>query len=1108
MNVNYTPEQKLAIEKNGNILISASAGSGKTTVLVERVLNNIIKKHVPINRMLVLTFTELASSEMKAKITSKLIEVTKEGGENAKLIREQIALMPFSQISTIHSFCLEIARTHFDYLGIDPVFDILNEMEVELYKKRAFDSAIEKISDIENSDIDLNLLVNVLTKNRTYDEFYGIVKKIHENAKTQVDDAFLTNQVAFMFTKEGIDSLGNIIKEDAEKQIRLASAIIESVRKDLIDNVDVAEEMVEQMQPLRKSSCFEELVNYANEFKITKRFKKSNTKDDVEVVSTLETAKKVLTNAVNKLKSLYPYDASIEEYFHTKKVLDSLVKFTGVFSDEYASLKAKNGKQDFNDLETYALEILKNDELVKEIKGRYDAVFVDEYQDTNPVQEYIIEKIAGDERFYVGDLKQSIYGFRLCDPKIIKGRYDSYKKTGEGTVIDLNCNFRSSEEIIDFVNRIFDRIMTERTSMVDYKGTSRLNRPGTIKEKLEINNDCKIVLIEQPEKEKPTKSNGVYNPLEETIVESEPAEIREAKYILDEINRLVGSYEINGQKCKYKDIAILTSSRPKLEPILEYLAKYIPLNIIDFDEKNSLEDINLLSSVLSLSLNARQDKPLATVLLSFFGKMTEQELAMVRIGYPQGDLYNSISKYASEKTDEIASKIQKTLRLLDTIRFTSSFKSVPTLLRNLLSEGYDEYVLSLKDGEARLNNLNDYILDLQSNKNLSDIVDYLEYVKTGEIKPKTVSSQNKNAVQVMTIHKSKGLEFPVVFLPELNGKFNNKDSSGEFLYSSDVGMGIYYYDHARYIKKDSLGRQAVGLYLNNKRFMEDIRLFYVALTRAKNKLYLLAKANHKKMFVVEQAGSYYDMLKCVIDSDEEVAKTVTYVSADEDVETFKEEEETYFGKGDKALVDMVKNTFGYRYPYLEATKMPFVHSATSINSTVSSDADQYKITEESKAAKTGVIYHKVMENIDFSVSTISEVKAELDKMTEAGILPLEERKAVDETVIAKVLNLGIIKYASKYNCLREKEFLIKIGADKVGFSSCDDVIVQGVMDLVIEGEKTVLVDYKYSSKSDDELRKTYEKQFYVYETAYKTLFNAEIDKKIIVNLKRGTEIEL
>lgn len=1109
MSVNYTPEQKRAIEQNGNILISASAGSGKTTVLVERVLNNIINKKVPINRMLVLTFTELASSEMKAKITSKLIEVAKEGGEVGALMREQIALMPFSQISTIHSFCLELARSHFDYLGIDPVFDILSEMEVELYKRKAFESAIEKVSTDKNSVIDLTLLVNVLTKNRTYDEFYAIVKKIYENAKTQVDEHFLTKQVGFMFCKDGISFLGRIIVKEIEKDIMLVNAILDSIRKEVTDNVDVVEEMVEKLQPFRKGNSLEEFIRYAVDFKLTKRLRKSNTKDSEYVIEMISKARGVLNDAVKKLREMSPYSNTIREYRQTEPVLTSLVKFTEEFAKEYGALKAKDGKQDFNDLETYALEILKNDELVEEIKGRFDAVFVDEYQDTNPVQEYIIDKVAKDERFYVGDLKQSIYGFRLCDPRIIKNRYDNYKKTGEGTVIDLNCNFRSSEGIIDFVNRIFDRIMTEATSMVDYKGTSRLNRPGTVMEKLEKNDDCKIVLIERPKKNEKEKISGVYNPLEQEIVSEESSEITEAKYILNEIIKLVGSYEINGQKCKYSDIAILARSRSSVGPILEYLAKYVPLNIIDFDEKKSLEDIKLLSDVLSLALNTKQDKPLATVLLSFFGKLTEQELAVVRTKYSSGDLYGAIKSYADLENDQIATKIRKLLSLIENIRFTSSFKSVPTLLRNLLSEGYDEYILSLEDGEARLSNLNDFILDLQNNKNLNDVVDYLDYVKTSEIKPKTISSKNKDAVQVMTIHKSKGLEFPIVFLPELNLAFNNKDAQGEFLYNSDVGMGIYYYDHKTYLKRNSLGRRAVGLYIEHKSFMESIRLFYVALTRAKNKMYLLGQMRPSGYypFLVEQANSYLDMLLYVIERDEVMANMVEYLSYDGEIEQI-EDRSKIFGKPDERLVDMVKSAVCFKYPYKTSTTMPFVHSATSINSTVESSADAYKITEESAYVKTGVIYHKVMEHIDFSITSYEDVVKELDKMVEASVLLREERDVVDASAITKVLNLDIIRYASRYNCFREKEFVIKIGANKVGYDSTDEVVVQGVMDLVIQGDKTILVDYKFSSRSDDELREAYEKQFYVYETAYKTLFNAEIDKKIIVNLKRGTEIPL
>ena len=1101
--INWTDEQLRAIQHSGNILISASAGSGKTTVLVERVLNNIINKHIPINRMLVLTFTDLASQEMKEKITDKLIEKAKEGGENAKLLKEQISLIPFSQISTIHSFCMEIARSYFDFLKINPTFDMLNDMDVELYKLKAFNNVIDRLTREENSQIDFRLLINVLTDNRKLDEFYNIIKIMHENTQTQVDKQFLANQVSDMYSKEGFVKIKSVIVEDYLSQFNEVYNTLLLLQNNAKENLEYVNTMLDRIEVFRKDSSLESLVNYAQNDSFTKRLNKSKSTEGDEFIKKLENAKNTVKGLVDGLKSFAPYSEQVKMYFATEPVIKNLVLFTNEFIKEYQTLKKRDSKLDFNDLETYAIKVLDNDDLLQEIKDRYDAIFIDEYQDTNPIQEHIINKVAKDECFYVGDLKQSIYGFRLCDPKIIKNRYNLYKNENKGEAIDLNCNFRSSAKIIDFVNRIFDVIMTEQSSMVDYKNTSELVKGGeTIKEKIEKNEDCKIVLFEGIQKEE-REYSGVYDIVKDEIVDKESEQDLEAEYMINEINSLVGSYKIGDRYCTYSDIAILVQAKSHFSEIAKRMEKFVPLNLVDFEQDLSKQDIDTINDVLSLAINFNQDKPLARSLLSYFGGLSEQNLADIRIQYPDVTFYEAVKKYGEEQNDAVSEQIAKFIKLLDTVRFTSSFKETPTVFRNLIAGGFDSYITSLKDGEKRLENLNNYIIELTNNNRLYNIIDYLEYTKTNNIITKTTASKSRDAVQVMTIHKSKGLEFPIVFIPELHKQFNIDSIKSPFLYNSNVGAGIYYYDTKNYIKRETLSRLAVKQYILNEEKMESIRLFYVALTRAKQKLYLLAVDKKLKEKVeVKECNSYLDMLKIAINNDNMLYSTVQTV--ENVILNEQKKSEFKFTKPNSKYVKAIQSAIDFRYPHLEATKMLVQHSATSINKI---EEQSYKITDEKTSAKTGIIYHKVMQYIDFNCYTLQEVEQELDKMVESGILQPEEKEVVDSKIIFKVLNLDIINIASRNKHFREKEFLIRADSKKMGISNeSEKIIIQGVIDLLIVGDTSYLVDYKYSSKSDEELANLYEKQFYVYETAYKTLFGADIDKKVIVNLKKGTQV--
>ncbi len=1102
--IKWTAEQLKAINNEGNILISASAGSGKTTILVERVLNNIINRHIPINRMLVLTFTDMASQEMKEKITNKLIEVAKEGGENAKLMKEQISLIPFSQISTIHSFCMEIIRSHFDYLGINPTFDILNEMDEGLYKLKAFNNVIDKFATDKQSNIDVDLLVGVLTKNRKLDELFEVVKIIQNNIETQVDKDNLPNQILQMYTPQGLADVESIIVNELTTNFNDCYIELQKLRPNAIQNAKYVDGLIDRVEVFRKNKCLEEMVSYAEQdkFGISVVGKKSTEKEGY--VDSIKAIKGDIDNLIKQLMEFSPYETVKERYFGTKKVLVNLVEFTKKYIEEYDRLKIKENQFDFSDLERYAIKVLQNDELAEEISNKYDAVFVDEYQDTNYIQKFIVEKIAKNECFYVGDLKQSIYGFRLCEPKIIKEKYDTYKRTGEGEVIDLNCNFRSSSNVINFVNQIFDIIMTEKSSMVDYKNTSRLSHIGSVQEKIEKNNDCKIVLFDKVEQAK-KEFTGIYDVLNEQIDDKVESIDYETQYIIDEINSLVGKYDIDDRKCRYSDIAILVQSKPKFAKMAKRMEKFIPLNLVDFDQNLSVQDIDIINNILSLSVNFYQDKPLAKALLSFFGGLSEQELADIRVKYPKDTFYNAVLSYAKQENDGISARLNKFINLLDKVRFTSSFKDTATIFRNLLNTGFDEYITSLKDGEERLKNLNNYIIEINTNNKLHNIIDYLEYSKTNNIETKTVISKNRDAVKVMTIHKSKGLEFPIVFIPNIDAQFNTDDLKQPFLYNSHIGAGIYYYDTKNYVKKESLGRILVKNYIEREKNMEQIRLFYVALTRAKNKLYLLGVDNVSASSKVNDCTSYLGMIKYAIGKDSTLNEFVDY--QDNTYFPIALERKYTIGRQDKEYTKIISDTINFTYPHLEATNMLVNYSATSINK--QKGMDNYKIQEENKASKVGIIYHKVMQYIDFNCFTVDEVIVELNRMVENNILTTEELSQVNPNEIFKVLQLDIINIASMNKCFREKEFLIKADSKEMGVSnSSEDIIIQGVMDLLILGDTTYLVDYKYSGKSDEELVNLYEKQFYVYEMAYKTLFGANIDKKVLVNLKKGTEIAI
>ena len=914
MRVSWTTEQQQVIDlRNRNILVSAAAGSGKTAVLVERIVKIITDKNHPvdIDHLLIVTFTNAAAAEMRERIGNAIEKALDEQPGNEHLLR-QLTLIHNAQITTIDSFCLYVVRNHFHEINLEPNFRIGDEGELKLLREdvlgrvleQNYEEPSEAFSDFVEgyasgrTDAALNeMILQLYEFSRSYpwpekwlDSFVGIYRIENREELDRAEWlAPLTENICFVL-------------KDCEQLLRQALAVTQQD-----DGPDMYEKAVrsdlEKYESLSKLTSFCELSGALSDIKYDRLASSRGFEGDPDKLELVKSLREQAKDVVKKLCRQYFFcspEMMIGQLERTEPMLEEVVRLTKQFADEFAAAKRRKNLVDFHDVEHFALQILVDEETEKakktaeEFRDTFEEIMIDEYQDSNEVQETLLRSISREERgenniFMVGDVKQSIYRFRLARPELFMKKYDSYSLEESTTQrIDLHKNFRSREEVLTCTNDIFYKIMARSLGNVEYDAEAALY-PGA---SYPVSADFipEILLAD---------SNDEL--LEDT--ELTDKKTLEAKIVAEEIKHLMKTQPVTDKAAgtlraaHYSDIVILLRSLSGwADSLVEVLNENgIPAHTVSSTGYFSTVEVQTVLSMLRLLDNPRQDIPMAAVLRSPMAGLTDEELAVLRLedgsvpfheavlelaeGLYEEDGQKEISNSEEDqkqgrnadgkKEDDIETtahrKLLKFYKKYRQLRQLVPDTPIHELIEIILREtGYGHYVAAMPAGSRRTANLNMLLekaaaYEKTSYKGLFHFVRYIDELQKYDVDfgEADMVGENEDVVRIMSIHKSKGLEFPIVIVSGMGKNFNKQDTRSKMVLHPELGIGLDYMDGKKRIKSPTIAKKAIAKQIELENLGEELRVLYVALTRAKEKLILtgtLKDAAEKLEFYRQQAN--------------------------------------------------------------------------------------------------------------------------------------------------------------------------------------------------------------------------------------------------------------
>lgn len=1110
MAISWTKEQKEAIETTGkNLLVSASAGSGKTTVMINRVIELMLKEHLPISNFLVVTFTNASAEDMKKRLVDSLLSLPAD-----EFVLNQIENISTSDISNLHSFCSRLITTYFYEVGIDPSYHIIDETESKFLKEKAINKLFEIKED--NLDKDYFELFDIFQKKRKNSEFKDIIFRFNNFLNSSVDGKKWFNETIKESYSEDLEknSCAKLIKNYVCNSIlEIKEELDEFIKKcrvageqKLIEYFDTLSSKLSTIS-FKKSYVTNAKNLYSIEFDRLPSVKGENEFLGEEADFLNKSIKKQIDNFKSNFVSS-DENLLVSCISSAREVLIKLFNIVQEFNETYSKLKLDVCGLDFNDLEFYALKILQNKEILKSIKEKYKYIFVDEYQDINSVQETIISLISGENnRFMVGDIKQSIYRFRLCDPEIFMNKYEEYSKNTENNkVIPLNCNFRSDKKILRFVDEVFSNVMVQNFGGIDYAKESKFVAGEN---NLDNEKSMNLIYIDTTlEKNEKQKLGGVYSV--KSHIQDEPQEtknaIAEASVVARKIAELVDVTKPDS--LKYSEIAILVSSRN--EAVAKFIQTLEGFNIpVSSDEKYDLMSKQYVQEIINfvkLSCNKYDDIMLFKVLKSKLFGFTDNELVKIRKLDLKARFFECMELF--DKLDDENLKIK-------ICEFNEKFKKYNKLVGLLklkrvvqkIIEEFNLYEINLTsiDGEKINKEIDKFIEALPDVSVFDFIINYEEFALEIE------NECGGDAVKLMTVHKSKGIEFKVVFLINTCGEINLKSTYGSILFNKDFGVGLDYFDTVSRIKLPTIPIEAIRMLEKRKIVEEQQRVLYVALTRAVEKLFVICSKPEKdlKNKFPKHPSAFINWFERIIvneinDKHLEYLNFEKYDIQDLLVTNKKEEREFYFRK-EKTVIPKP-----FEYKNNESVKIPL---KSSISKILKNEEDSYYekqiFSEEilKSSAERGTIYHKLFQCIDLkNLENLDNQIANLKNN-----FTNEEWKYIDENKVKWVLNQPVFKQIDKNDIiLKEREFLSEMPAKLVNknASEGDTFILQGVVDLIIvhENEVTIL-DYK-TGRCNEEKLNHYKFQIDCYSEVCKKWMNKKIDKKIILFIDEQKIIEI
>ena len=1166
----WTTEQKQCIESHdGTLLVSAAAGSGKTSVLIERIASRVTdKKHpVDIDKLLVVTFTKAAAAEMKQRLSVKFSELSAQNPNDLRLQHQQI-LLPNASICTVDSFCSSLIREHFHQLGISPQFKVAEQQPLLLLRKQSLTEALTEFYQEKHPDF-LELTA-MLTNGKNDSKLTATIEKIYDFIQSHPSPEAWLQQTATLYdtTAPLFDTVwGEKIYHQLEASLAKATTLYQKAMTIAQGEADLAEKYYPAISEdyaavLRLSECLSE-KNWDCFFALLSNF--SATPFLAVRKCQNEAAKKqaasLRNSAADCIKSLQTLDCGTEQLckqdIHTtKRLVEMLYRIVRRFSAIYQEKKQQQNLMDFSDIEHYALQLLTTQDengnrvpttVAKELSLQYEEILVDEYQDTNAVQDALFSALSRDENnlFFVGDVKQSIYGFRQAMPELFVGRRDRYapfKGNNYPATITLGNNFRSRHEVTDAVNCVFRQLWGECIGGIQYNENEALIPTAKYPESTNFAPELLLAdSTEYPETDKDTL---------------------EAAIIADRISQMIGKLSVtlkdgSTRPLQYGDCCILLRNRASHAATYRTVLENRGIPAVSEAETGffGTAEISLALSLLRCIDNPLQDIPLTAVLLSALFSFTPDDLANIRLHRKDCALYTALLAARQSDNTALSQKCSAFLQTLTRYRTLATTLSVDRLLRRL----YEDFSLpelwgARKQGARRRENLrllHEQCARFEQNgfRGLSAFVRYVDRLQAGQadLPAASLNAGAENAVSIISIHGSKGLEFPVVFLAGLRQTFNQKGLQEDLLLHPTLGAGIKRRDEKTFNVYKTISHQGVSLALRNHERAEELRVLYVAMTRAKEKLCLVFVDDHlpKKMqrfceeldFSTAMSSDTVlgasSMGQWLISSllrlpgatslrDTFLLNAVPLIEDNTvwDIlfptpvlqESVTAENEMAAVAADEDLVRQIRENMTYIYPHEELTHSPAKVAASEIarqttnNPFVATARPKFMSNFGLTPAERGTAMHAFMQFANYPAAALS-LADEIERLTSLSFLSKEQADSLDTARLRTFFESELYSRMCRASrCLREYHFTFRQPTDTKYLKA--SAVVQGIADCVFEEEDgLVVVDYKTDHvKTPEALVERYAAQLNIYREALQTIFQKPVKECLLYSFSLNTTI--
>lgn len=1180
----WTTEQQTAIDTDtghGNLLVSAAAGSGKTAVLVERVLQKILNNKSSVDRLLIVTFTEAAASEMREKIVRRLREYISDPTRDAdtvKKIKEQIRLTETADIMTIDAFCNRVVQNNFHALGIDPDIRICDESMTALMKNEAMANLFRRLykaTDTQNR-LRLDRLTSYYAKDRSNATLEAIILSVYEFCESFSEPMEWVKNAAESYklpfedwasikyhidiskssAEECLKTMNMILAKDGiDKNLRTFAETVGNICRRIADATDwdsIYNVYNEYFSTKKKLAVFDKMASEIplDEFSETAVHAFSSFTDMFCIHRTGEKITLGITKPFSVMKESYNADLLYEEATDIAWIVQE-------FDKDFTAVKENKGVYEFADIEHLTYSLFKNNEFVREAyKNKYDEILIDEYQDTNMLQDSIFELISHDNIFMVGDLKQSIYKFRNGDPYIFKEKSEEYSQSENAhDRIVLSQNFRSRQSILNSVNDIFSRIMSQSAGDVDYRDSELITR----KESFEY----------YPETTMSEKSELYFLSIPRgTAIDTTQTE---ARFTAQKIYELLNSDATVFDKSlgvmrpiMKKDIVILRSSVKGIaKQLTDELSK---LGIDSFVDKSSFFDrreISIMLSLLSVINNTHQDIPLIAVMRSPIGGFSDNDLAEIRL-HSQTEKFFIDAVCAYAETGKITALKYRTQELIRSLRRWRGYirkKSVAQLIWAIYEETcFYDIMGALDEGDEAQTNLRLLYERARTYENagfkgLFNFIKYLERIQDETLTDMggaKLISEGHDVVRIMTIHKSKGLEFPVVFLLGAGSDFRTTSDYPLLRLHKNLGFGLSHIYYDRHFSRDTFAKELIKKVNHTEALSERMRLLYVALTRAKEKLYVIAARKMKtdtteetmreewsdmlvgKKFTPATAlcakGFHSWLCPAALVSDK--TWDLHYIDIDEEIEDISPDTVAppITVPDSTVLEEAVYKILDYKYPFEASHTIPSRTSVTQLKEMENErDEESYEpenrrvsegkyivplekrprfMTEDGKkrANEIGTLYHLIMSSLDLdNIRNGTTAEAELERLIAEEIISTDDMTYINGEKIEAFINSPLARrMLNAQRVYREAPFQINISAREYDPTlpkeyETETVILQGIIDCFFEEDgELVLFDYKTDKvKNSAELRKKYDKQLELYSKAIEKLTGKHVKEKYL-----------